>query len=152
MLGLRCCALTFSSCSDFCQSTSSGEQGLSSCGMWDLPRPGIKPMSPALGGRFFTTGPPGTSWWCLKRSDPFPFFCPWGCLQPEAGNPPGYGRPVVSRNQVKKSFESFSEEQAGPFLESASILNFPGPNPMTGPLLIKAWSREMDGVTLRPAL
>ena len=27
--------------------------------MWDLPRPGIKPMSPALAGRFLTTGPPG---------------------------------------------------------------------------------------------
>ena len=28
-------------------------------GMWDLPRPGIKPMSPALAGGFFTTEPPG---------------------------------------------------------------------------------------------
>ena len=28
-------------------------------GMWDLPRPGIEPMSPALVGRFLTTGPPG---------------------------------------------------------------------------------------------
>ena len=27
--------------------------------MWDLPGPGIKPMSPALAGRFLTTGPPG---------------------------------------------------------------------------------------------
>ena len=27
--------------------------------MWDLPRPGIRPMSPALAGRFFTTEPPG---------------------------------------------------------------------------------------------
>ena len=27
--------------------------------MWDLPRPGIKPMSLALAGRFFTTEPPG---------------------------------------------------------------------------------------------
>ena len=25
----------------------------------DLPNPGIKPMSPALAGRFFTTEPPG---------------------------------------------------------------------------------------------
>ena len=25
----------------------------------DLPDPGIKPMSPALAGRFFTTAPPG---------------------------------------------------------------------------------------------
>ena len=27
--------------------------------MWDLPGPGIKPTSPALQGRFLTTGPPG---------------------------------------------------------------------------------------------
>ena len=26
---------------------------------WDLPDPGIEPMSPALAGRFFTTEPPG---------------------------------------------------------------------------------------------
>ena len=42
-------------------------RGLSSCGtraqllcsMWDLPRPGLKPVSPALAGRFLTTAPPG---------------------------------------------------------------------------------------------
>ena len=28
-------------------------------GMWDLPGPGIEPMSPALAGGFFTTEPPG---------------------------------------------------------------------------------------------
>ena len=28
---------------------------------WDLPNPGIEPMSPALAGRFFTTAPPGKS-------------------------------------------------------------------------------------------
>ena len=78
-LGLRCCARAFSSC---------GEQGLlfvavrglltvvaslvaeyrlSSCGaraqllhgMWDLPGPGLEPMSPALAGGFLTTAPPG---------------------------------------------------------------------------------------------
>ena len=40
---------------------------LSSCGsraqllrsMWDLPRPGLEPVSPALAGRFSTTVPPG---------------------------------------------------------------------------------------------
>ena len=40
---------------------------LSSCGsraqllrgMWDLPRPGLEPVSPALAGRFSTTAPPG---------------------------------------------------------------------------------------------
>ena len=29
------------------------------CGLWDLPRPGVEPGSPALAGRFFTTDPPG---------------------------------------------------------------------------------------------
>ena len=45
------------------------EHRLSSCGtwalllhgMWDLPRPGIEPMPPALAGRFLTTMPPGKS-------------------------------------------------------------------------------------------
>ena len=28
-------------------------------GMWDPPRPGLEPVSPALAGRFSTTAPPG---------------------------------------------------------------------------------------------
>ena len=28
-------------------------------GMWDLPRPGLEPVSPALAGRFSTTAQPG---------------------------------------------------------------------------------------------
>ena len=27
--------------------------------MWDLPRPGLEPVFPALAGRFLTTAPPG---------------------------------------------------------------------------------------------
>ena len=30
--------------------------------MWDLPGPGLEPVSPALAGRFSTTAPPGKSW------------------------------------------------------------------------------------------
>ena len=45
------------------------EHRLSNCGaraqllhgMWDLPRPGIEPMSPALAGGFLTTVPPEKS-------------------------------------------------------------------------------------------
>ena len=29
------------------------------CGIWDLPRPGLEPVSSALAGRFSTTAPPG---------------------------------------------------------------------------------------------
>ena len=37
-------------------------------GMWDLPRSGSEPMSPALAGRFLTTGPPGKSRYSLNES------------------------------------------------------------------------------------
>ena len=46
-------------------------------GMWDLPGPGIKPVAPALAGRFLTTGPPGKSLpseSCLKHLSPEEFF------------------------------------------------------------------------------
>ena len=61
------------------QSTGSRHAGFSSCSMqaqelwctglvalrqlnlWDLPGPGIKPVSPALAGGFSTTAPPGKS-------------------------------------------------------------------------------------------
>ena len=33
----------------------------SHCGMWNLPRPGIKPVSPELAGRFVITGSPRKS-------------------------------------------------------------------------------------------
>ena len=48
-------------------SSQAPEHRLSSCGtevwllgsMWDLPGPGIEPVSPVLVGGFFTTEPPG---------------------------------------------------------------------------------------------
>ena len=50
------------------------ERRLSSCdswvqllrAMWDLPRPGLEPVSPALADRFLTTMPPGKSLICFK--------------------------------------------------------------------------------------
>ena len=36
--------------------------GLVARGMWDLPRPGLEPVSPALAGRLLTTVPPGKSY------------------------------------------------------------------------------------------
>ena len=84
MLGLCCCARAFSSCGELgllfvvvcglslwwlllLWSTGSRRAGFSRrgsqdqllCGMWDLPRPGLEPMSPALAGGFLTTAPPG---------------------------------------------------------------------------------------------
>ena len=40
--------------------------------MWDLPRPGLEPVSPALAGRFSTTAPPGK---------PYPKFLFWILIQ-----------------------------------------------------------------------
>ena len=42
-----------------CRFSSCSTQVKLSHGMWNLPRPGIKPTSPALVARFLTTGPPG---------------------------------------------------------------------------------------------
>ena len=39
--------------------SSCGSRAQSLRGMWDLPRPGLEPVSPALAGRFSTTAPPG---------------------------------------------------------------------------------------------
>ena len=92
MLGLRFCARAFSSCgkrgplfivvrgpltivASLVVEHRLQTRRLSSCGsraqllhgMWDLPRPGLEPMSPALAGRFSTTVPPGkpreTNFW-----------------------------------------------------------------------------------------
>ena len=62
--GSRALELRLSSCG-----SRALEHRLSSCGaraqlfrsMWDLPGPGLKPMSPVLAGGFLTTVPPGKS-------------------------------------------------------------------------------------------
>ena len=84
VLGLRFCARAFSSCGKWGPLfiTVRGPliiaaslvvehrlqmRRLSSCGsqaqllrsMWDVPRPGLEPVSPALAGRLSTTAPPG---------------------------------------------------------------------------------------------
>ena len=60
---------------------SYGAQALLLRGKWDLPRPEIEPMSPALAVGCFTTGPPGSpsrpySWYQDRR-----ILCP-DCLDP----------------------------------------------------------------------
>ena len=84
VLGLRFCARAFSSCgkrgplfiavrgpltitASLVAEHRLQTRRLSSCGlraqllrgMWDLPRPGLESVSPALAGRFSTTTPPG---------------------------------------------------------------------------------------------
>ena len=48
-----------------CELSSCGAWASLLCGMWDLPGPGIEPVSPALEGGFPTTVPPGKSLACL---------------------------------------------------------------------------------------
>ena len=87
MLGLRFCARAFSSCgkrgpllilvrepltivASLVAEHRLQTGRLSNCGsraqllrgMWDPPRPGLEPVSPALAGRFSTTAPPGKPW------------------------------------------------------------------------------------------
>ena len=83
VLGLRFCARAFSSCGkrgplfiavrrpltvtaspvaehrlQTLRLSNCGSRAQLFCGMWDLPRPGLGPVSPALAGRFSTTAPP----------------------------------------------------------------------------------------------
>ena len=84
VLGLRFCARAFSSCgtrgplfiavrrpliiaASLVAEHRLQMRRLSNCGsraqllrsIWDLPRPGLEPVSPAFAGRFSTTAPPG---------------------------------------------------------------------------------------------
>ena len=66
-MGSRCTgsvvvACGLSSCGSWaleCRLSSCGAWALLLRGMWDLPRPGLELVSPALAGRFLTTEPPG---------------------------------------------------------------------------------------------
>ena len=59
---------------------------LSNCGsqaqllrsMWDPPRPGLEPVSPASAGRFSTTAPPGKPLGTGTFKSPFQASCPSG--------------------------------------------------------------------------
>ena len=42
-----------------CRLSNCGSRAQLLRGMWNLPRPGLEPVSPALAGRFSTTAPPG---------------------------------------------------------------------------------------------
>ena len=50
--------------------------------MWDLPRPGIKPMSPTLAGGFLTTAPPGKSCCAFLKGKNNPYSLPYLPLNP----------------------------------------------------------------------
>ena len=107
VLGLRFCARAFSSCGKWGplfiavrgpliiaaslvaehrlqtrRLSNCGSRAQLLCGMWDLPRPGLEPASPALAGRLSTTAPPGKPyhavlitvalWYCLKSGRVMP--------------------------------------------------------------------------------
>ena len=69
-------------------------------GMWDPPGSGIKPVPPALAGRFFTTEPPGKPLLflpILKLSLGFPESSVGkepACNAGDPGSTPGSGRPA----------------------------------------------------------
>ena len=73
-------------------------------GMWDLPRPGLEPVSPALVGGFLSTAPPGKPWilqsyslppghWTQESSGLFSLFPLPVCIvdnSPQAAQDPSY--------------------------------------------------------------
>ena len=51
-----------------CRLSNCGSRDQLLRGMWDLPRPGLEPVSPASAGRLSTTAPPGKPLICLPDS------------------------------------------------------------------------------------
>ena len=64
VLGLRCCAWAFSICRaqalGVWASVLRGARAYLLQDMWNISRPGIKPVSPAPASRFSTAGPQGS--------------------------------------------------------------------------------------------
>ena len=65
--------------------SSCGSRAQSLCGMWDPPRPGPEPVSPALAGRLSTTAPPEK-----------PCFCFFQINIPRSGIAGSYGSSIFS--------------------------------------------------------
>ena len=71
-------------------------------GTWDLPRPGIEPMSPALAGGFFTTELPGKPNLFLLNER---FFKP--LLSPYQNGPIKLDEPCKALNTVPRTSVQF---------------------------------------------
>ena len=110
VLGLRFCARAFSSCGKrgplfiaVCgpltiaaslavehrlqtrRLSNCGSRAQLLCGMWNLPRPGLEPVFPALAGRFSTTAPPGKAPPFFDNTNQLtcdsPLQIPWPCFR-----------------------------------------------------------------------
>ena len=105
MLGLRFCVRAFSSCGERgplfiavhgsltvmaslvvehrlqkCRLSSCGSRAQLLRGMWDLPKPGLEPVSPALAGRFSTTVLPGKPQECFYYESALNFVKCFFCI------------------------------------------------------------------------
>ena len=78
-----------------CRLSSLGARALSPRGMWNLPKPGIEPVSAALAGGFLSTVPPGKSQKMFSKTcyvqsawgggGHWGARCPWLFLPPREG-------------------------------------------------------------------
>ena len=136
-LRLSCCVQAFSRCGkwrlhsscgvwashprifSYCTAWAPGSVTFRSCGMWDLPGPGTKPVSSAWAGRFLTTGPPGNSlilfWFQCK--------CLFVCL-------PAYHLPLLA--------QVLENRNGTPFVCVPSALTI-----LPGKMLFVKWHRRL---------
>ena len=101
--------------------------------MWDLPRPGLEPVSPALAGRFSTTAPPGkpkvsslfvpTHFFMLmtKITSVSPPLCVkcitlWFCCFFLLRESPHQTSTITSRRRLYSSDDGVNEEKLPPLL------------------------------------
>ena len=130
VLGLRFCARAFSSCGkrgplliavrgpltivafpvaehrlQTHRLSSCGSRAQPLRGMWDLPRPGLEPVSPALAGRLSTTAPPGKPLILFFTLLLFFFFCRPRRLAGFWFTSLGWGRSSCGRSSESKPLD-----------------------------------------------
>ena len=108
--------------------------------MWDLPGPGIEPVSPVLAGGFLTAGPPGKSWLCpfkkhlknsgMLRSTHVIFVC--ASVMDRTVCPKGCAEVLTP---MPASVALFGNQVFEDVIELEVTLDKKGPNPVTYVLL-----------------
>ena len=182
MLGHRFCARAFSSCgkrgplfiavrgpltvaASLVVEHRLQTRRLSSCGsraqslrsMWDLPRPGLEPVSPALAGRFSTTAPAGKPQnnilrQCLWRAKWMPRnpwranyqVCKWGQgwgWSEDTGTAHAVaGTPASSPPSALLLVRAMVWGTVRWFPQGSARINIaPQPNPVTGSKIVGSW-------------
>ena len=117
--------------------------------MWDLPRPGLEPVSPALAGRFSTTAPPG-------KPDTVVLLGPcgtlWAAFKGSSGQCHGWGRRGFTSSMGSSRCLLFSVQHMWLQLQEEQSYqeHWPGARHLPGfvPIWLKPYNNTMSRALL----